>query len=181
MWVRAFIALFATSCIPAVTSAQVQPATRVTPYDWQCQDENGRQVGGQNYSRFDTAFVSCLNAADGRFLQGGRYRMPPKPSAPPSPPPVPSPQPTLTPVVLNWQIPTHEPFGTGTRPLTSPVVGFRLTWGRTPAATDGSIEVGVVTTHTLNLESGTWYQRIAAKNALGEWSDISNPSMKVNP
>jgi hypothetical protein len=71
--------------IAGLALSQVQ-STRVSDADWQCQDESGKRIS--DHQRFDTAFVACLNAPNGAYVQGGRYRInkgQPTPPAPPSP------------------------------------------------------------------------------------------------
>lgn len=57
---------------PAIAQ-EIQAPTRVTPYDWQCQDKDGN--GLTNHQRPELAWVSCANRPDGAFIQGGRYRI----------------------------------------------------------------------------------------------------------
>lgn len=63
------------------THAQtVQAPTRVTTYDWRCADASGAKIS--DHTRFDTAFITCLNDAKGFEVVGGRYRIN-RPTAPP--------------------------------------------------------------------------------------------------
>lgn len=48
-------------------------STRDTPYDFQTQTAAGLPI--TNHTRFDTAFVACLNNPACAFVQGGRYRV----------------------------------------------------------------------------------------------------------
>lgn len=69
--------------VAALAMSQVT-STRVSDADWQCQDESGKRIS--DHQRFDTAFVACLNAPNGAFVQGGRYRI--NKGQPTPPPPV---------------------------------------------------------------------------------------------
>lgn len=57
----------------SVASAQILAPTRVTTYDWQCQDASGNRIS--DHQRSDLALIACINASNGAQVQGGRYRI----------------------------------------------------------------------------------------------------------
>jgi hypothetical protein len=62
----------------------LQAPTRVSTYDWQCQDANGVKLS--DHQRVELAAFACLNNPAGAFVQGGRYRIN-RPTTPTEPPP----------------------------------------------------------------------------------------------
>jgi hypothetical protein len=147
------------------TSAHAQvSSTRTTTYDFQCQDESGARIS--DHVRFDTAFLACLNASNGAFVQGGRYRIG-RPVA--STPPDPS-------ALVSWTAPTTC---TDSTPLTNcPVTGYRIVYGTSPTALTQSVALGDVREHRITLAPGTWYFAVVATSATGD-SDPSNIVSKV--
>jgi hypothetical protein len=122
-------------------------STRVTPYDWQCQDVNSQRIS--DHARFDTAFVACLNAPNGAFVQGGKYRI--AKTAQPTPPP--TPVPVLGTATFTWGTPTTNTDGS---PLTN-LVGYRVLFGNSPTNLNQSLGVGLVTRYVAsNLTPGTY-------------------------
>lgn len=84
----AFYGALVALCLLFVGVALAQvTSTRVSEADWQCLDESGNRIS--DHQRFDTAFVACLNAPNGAYVQGGRYRIgkgQPTTPVPPLPP-----------------------------------------------------------------------------------------------
>lgn len=155
MVVIAVIVLLATLAFSA--NAQVT-STRVTPYDWQCTDANGAKIS--DHTRFDTAFVACLNAPNGVYVQGGRYKI------------------TRAVVTsgtasLSWSTPTQNTDGTTLTDL----VGYRIAYGTSPDALPNVIQVGQVNTYTVTgLAPGTYYFAIVTLAATAQ----SSPSNTVS-
>jgi hypothetical protein len=94
-------------------------STRDTSYDFQTQTLEG--VAISNHTRFDTAFVACLNNPSCVYVQGGRYRINRPVTAPIVTPPVIA---TGT-AFLTWLAPTHWPDGT----VITGTLTYRLEWG----------------------------------------------------
>lgn len=69
-----FCALFSVAALAQVSS------TRTTSYDWQCQDASGARIS--DHQREGTAIVACVNAPNGAYVQGGRYRITKNAAAP---------------------------------------------------------------------------------------------------
>jgi len=84
----ALMLIGACQAVQAQANAQSVTSTRVSQFDWQCQDAQGNRIS--DHQRFDTAFVACLNSPDGVYVQGGRYRIN-KPVVQPIPEPEPEP------------------------------------------------------------------------------------------
>jgi hypothetical protein len=89
---QAFIGAIAISMLvvygPGALAAAAIDPTRVTAYDWACQDAAGTVLS--NHQQQHTAIAACANRAlaDGKayFIQGGRYRITVSGSAaPPAP------------------------------------------------------------------------------------------------
>jgi hypothetical protein len=143
--------------LPVSAFAQVT-TTRVTAYDWQCQDAAGVKIS--DHTRFDTAFVACLNAPNGSLVKGGTYRIN-KPSAP------------LTGnASLTWPLPTLSVDGTPIKPIT----GFDIEYSRDPANFVQAVVVPLSTAYTVpGLATGTWYFRmrtITATDGKSAWTNL---------
>lgn len=131
--------------IAAIAADMIAPATRVSSYDWQCQDKEGRKIS--DHARFDTAFVACYNSSNGAFLQGGRYSMPTK-AAPPPPPPSPP-----VSVALSWSASTKDTNG-----QTITVDRYEVSYGTSPTALSVTVSAGNVLQYTVTgLEAGRLY------------------------
>jgi hypothetical protein len=138
-------------------------STRDTPHDWRILDANKVRIGTQNYARFDTAMVACLNAVGCVYVEGGRYRIGGRPVAEPPPPPPPPPAGTAA---LSWT-PSAQPTGVT-------VASYRINYG---AAADQLVQVqpvGNVTTATLTgLAAGTHYFCVKTVDTTGQESACS--------
>lgn len=188
MLARSSIALLALALLSAGTYAQETTVTRDGGNaDWKCCADSACQTVLHWRANEFLVRDSCgaLVKADGkrRWIASHRWRVD---SISPTPAPSPTPTPTTS-VVLTWSEPTHEPCTvepgcvSGTRPKTSTVVNYRLSWGRTTETTEGSALTGNVLTYSVpNLTVGeTWYFRIEALNNLNEYSARSFPASKV--
>ncbi len=166
----AFVGLLGASSWLSSASAEVT-STRVGTFDWQCQDVNGVRIS--DHTRVDTAFIACLNAPAGAFVQGGRYRLTKTIPVVPVPTPVP-PAPTNI-ATLSWTAPTANTNGT---PLTD-LIGYKIVYGTSAAALNQSIAVGLVTSRVVaDLTPGTWYFAVIAVSSTSE-SDRSTVVSKV--
>lgn len=68
----------ALAVLAAPSYAQTEQPTRVTPYDWQCQNESGAMLSDYEGESVG-ALAACLEDPAGAFVQGGRYRIRPAP------------------------------------------------------------------------------------------------------
>lgn len=159
---RTFLALLALAslCAWGVSHAQVTN-TRVTPYDWQCQDGQGNRIS--DHQREGTAIVACLNAPNGAFVQGGRYRITRQVV-------------TNGQAVLRWTPPTQCANNT---PITNcPVTAYRIVYGRAADQLTEAVQIAPASTHTLTgLAPGTWYFAVIAVS--GTPSALSNIASKA--
>ncbi len=105
-------------------SADIQPPTRVTPYDWQCVDANSVKIS--DHQRVDLAIITCLNDPRGTYVQGGRYKINRPATVPPVTPPV---VPTIP-----AQPPAELPAGRGT---------VTVTWTAVPDITQYTLCYGL--------------------------------------
>lgn len=152
-WVLA--GLIVASCAHAQVTS-----TRTTAYDFQCQDAAGAKIS--DHTRFDTAFVACLNAPNGVYVQGGRYRIT-KATVPDS-----------GTANLSWTAPTQNTDGTSAQ-----ITGYRIVYGRAPDALSEAVQVGNVTSYTVtNLASGVWYFGIVALAGTAQ-SAVSNAASRA--
>lgn len=146
-----------------VALAQVQ-ATRTTSFDWQCQDSNGARIS--DHQREGSAIVACLNAPNGAFVQGGRYRI-----TRPTPPVTGS-------AILKWTPPTQNVDGSS---LTN-LAGYRISYGTSSAALTQTIQVanpGATSYSLLSLAPGTYYFAVRAYTSNGAESALSNVLSKT--
>jgi hypothetical protein len=166
------IALILTACICAfafgLANAQVS-TTRTSAFDWQTQDKNGVKI--QNYARFDTALIGCLNTPTCDRVAGGTYRVN-RPITPPAP--------TTGSATLNWSAPTMR---TNEHPVVaSDIVGYTIYYGTSPTALTQSVTVGPVLTTTIpNLATGTWYFSITATALSEEVPRVNEESPRSSP
>lgn len=140
-----------------VAFAQVE-STRVSQFDWQCQDANGARVS--DHVRFDTAFVACLNAPNGAYVQGGRYRIT-RPTAP---------QPATGSAALSW---SHDGLNTA---------GFRVSYGTSSTALTQVVQIAGTSIRAYTISSlspGTYYFAVKAYSSDGSESNPSNVVSKV--
>jgi hypothetical protein len=162
---RLLVAAALCLLVAGVAIAQVS-STRVSDFDWQCADAAGVKIS--DHQRFDTAFVACLNAPNGAFVQGGRYRIT---RAAPTPEPVRS-------ATLVWTQPTTNTDGTT---LTN-LAGYRISYGASATALTQTIQVanpGVKTFTVSDLAPGTWFFSVRAYTSNGTESAQSNVGSKV--
>jgi hypothetical protein len=149
-------------------SAEVT-STRDTAYDFQTQTSEG--VAISNHTRFDTAFVACLNNPACVYVQGGRYRI--NRTAVPAPPvvvpPVTPPVTATGTAVLSWNPPTQNSDGT---PITGSLT-YRLEYGIGNFATTLPL-TGLSYTVT-GLSPGLWQFRLYALQGV----NVSAPSNTV--
>lgn len=156
-------------CAFGVSHAQVT-STRTTTYDWQCQDSAGARIS--DHARFDTAFVACLNAPAGTFVQGGRYKIT-KVVVTPQPPA------TTGSATLSWTAPTQNTDGSS---LTN-LGGYRIVYGTSATAMTQSVQLSnpALTSYIVSdLAPGTWYFAAIALTAAAQ-SDQSNLASKTIP
>lgn len=146
--------------LPALCFAQVA-STRVSPYDFQCQDSAGAKIS--DHQRFDSAFVACLNAPNGAYVQGGRYR--------------------ITKIVvgpsgtakLDWIAPTQDTAG---KPVS--ITGYRIHYGVKSDELIQVVQIVPATTYTFSgLAPGTYYFAVRALAANVAESDLSNVAAKT--
>jgi hypothetical protein len=174
--IRAIIVIVvcAAAAFAVTLKAHAQVAnTRVSAFDWQCQDEAGARIS--DHQREGTAIVACINAPSGAYVQGGRYRIR-KPSAPVVEP-APAPAPAGT-AVLSWTPPTTNTDGSTLADL----AGYRIYYGTSPDALTATVQVANPSTvsHTLTgLAPGTYYFGVKAYTSTGIESAISNVVTKV--
>ena len=72
--------------------------------------------------------------------------------------------------ILQWDAPTTN---TDSTPLTD-LAGYRIYYGPSATQLNRTIDVGLVTTYTLQLLPGTYYFAVTSKNTAGIESDYSN-------
>lgn len=145
----------------------IEAPTRVTPYDWQCQDEAGNRVS--DHQRFDTAFVACYNDQNGARVQGGTYRLNKPTAAPP---------PATNTALLSWTPPATNTDGSA---LTN-LAGYRIHYGTAPGAMTQTLQLdvpGATAFEVANLATGTWYFAMRAYTSAGAESVLSNIATKV--
>lgn len=144
-----------------VALAQVS-STRVSDFDWQCADAAGVKIS--DHQRFDTAFVACLNAPNGAYVQGGRYRIDRSAAAAGT-------------ATLNWTPPTTNTDGTA---LTN-LAGYRISYGASAAALTQTVQVAspAVVRYTLTLSPGEYFFAVRAYTSNGTESALSNVISKV--
>jgi hypothetical protein len=157
--------------VPAVAVA-ADPSistTRVTQYDYQCQNADKTRIS--DHQRFDSAFTACANLSlkDGkvRLIQGGSYRITVTLPAP-APPPPPVVVPATGTATATWQAVT---LNTANQPVT--VTGYRVEYGR--GDWSRSVTTTATTANITALESGTWQFRVVALAG----SLVSTPSAVV--
>lgn len=173
---KTLVALCWVACgLVSVAYAAEYQATRVSAFDWQCQDAAGTKVS--DHQREGAAVTACANLSlkDGktRYVQGGRYRIQsgvtPEPVPTPVPVPVPTPSGSAT---LTWIVPTTNTDGT---PLTD-LKGYRVYYGRSNANLENNVDIAAgVSQYTVkNLSAGAWYFAIVAlaANAQSDFSPI---------
>jgi hypothetical protein len=137
-------------------------STRDTPHDWRILDANKARIGTQNYARFDTAMVACLNTVGCVYVEGGRYRIGGRPVAEPSPPP-PPPAGTAT---VSWT-PAAQPAGVT-------VASYRINYGPSADMLINVQPVGNVTTATVSgLAAGTHHFCVKTVDTAGQESACS--------
>jgi hypothetical protein len=161
---RLIVAAALCAVFAGVAMAQVS-STRVSDFDWQCADTAGVKIS--DHQRFDTAFVACLNAPNGAYVQGGRYRI----TREATPEPVRS-------ATLTWTPPTLNVDGTA---LTN-LAGYRISYGASATALTQTVQVAVpgATAYTIgNLAPGTYYFTVRAYTSNGTESAQSNVASKV--
>lgn len=137
--------------VVGVAQAQVT-STRTTAYDWQCQDSAGVRIS--DHVRFDTAFVACLNAPNGVYVQGGRYRINRVVIAP-------QPPATTGSASLSWVAPTKNTDGSAITALS----GYRIVYGTSATAMTQSLQVmnPALTSYIVsNLAPGTYFFAVIA-------------------
>lgn len=157
-------------CWAGIALAQVS-STRDSDYDWRCTDAQGNRIS--DHQRYDTALIACLNALNGAYVQGGRYRIT-KGTTTPTPPP----QPTTGSATLSWTPPTTNIDGTTITNL----AGYRISYGTSSTALTQTIQVAVpgATAYTIsNLAPGNWYFSVRAYTSNGTESDQSAVRNKV--
>lgn len=146
-----------------VEAAGIVPPTRVTAYDWQCQDSSGARIS--DHQRVELAMVACLNNSAGAFVQGGRYRI------------------NKVVVVngsatLSWASPTQNTDGSA---LTN-LAGYRIIYGTSASALTQSIQVmnPAVTTYIVsNLAPGTYYFAVIALTPSAESAPSNTASKSI--
>lgn len=149
-----------------VAMAQVS-STRTTPYDWQCQDSGGARIS--DHQREGSAIVACLNAPNGAYVQGGRYRI--TRSAP-------APQPTSGSASLSWTPRTTNVDGTA---LTN-LAGYRISYGTSATALTQTVQVanpGATGYVISGLAPGSYYFAVRAYTSNGTESALSNVLSKT--
>ncbi len=149
--------------LPVCALADVT-STRITTFDFQCQDAQGNRIS--DHARFDTAFVACLNAPTGSLVKGGTYRIGKGVVAPP----------VLGSIPVTWTVPLKNKDGSNIGTITS----FEMEYG-----TDANNLVQRVTipanqtSYTIpGLTPGTWYIRMYVRTADG-LSDPTNLASKT--
>lgn len=156
--------------VVGVSHAQVS-STRVTTYDWQCQDAAGVKIS--DHQREGSAIVACVNASNGAYVQGGRYRI--NKSAPA---PTPTPAPALGSASLNWTPPTQNTNGTA---LTN-LAGYRISYGTSATALTQVVQVAnpsAVSYTVTGLAPGSYYFAVRAYTSGGTESALSNVASKT--
>jgi hypothetical protein len=148
--------------VAVVAMAQVS-STRVSLFDFQCQDSAGVKIS--DHQRFDSAFVACLNDPRGAYVQGGRYRI------------TRAPEPVRQ-ASLSWTPPTQNDDGT---PLTT-LAGYRISYGTSATALAQTIQVANPAAKSfvvLDLAPATYYFTVRAYTTTGKESAQSNIATKV--
>lgn len=154
-------------CLFAGTALAQVSSTRTTSYDWQCQDSSGVRIS--DHQREGAAIVACLNAPNGAYVQGGRYRITRS---------TPTPQPTAGTALLSWTPPTLNTDGTS---LTN-MAGYRISYGTSSTALTQSVQVanpGASSYTISNLAPGTYYFTVRVYTTNGTESAQSNIATKV--
>jgi hypothetical protein len=160
---RLIVAAALCAVVAGVAMAQVN-STRVSDFDWQCADAAGVKIS--DHQRFDTAFVACLNAPNGAYVQGGRYRINRAPA------------PVAGSATLSWTPPVQNVDGT----LLTNLAGHRISYGASAAALTQTIQVpspSVKTFVVSDLAPGTWYFTVRAYTSNGTESAQSSVASKV--
>lgn len=148
------------------TAAAQVTSTRISAYDWQCTDAAGAKIS--DHQRFDTAFIACLNAPNGVYVQGGRYRITKTVTPPVTPPAGNS-------ATLSWVPPTQNTDGSA-----AVIAGYTIHYGTSPDALTGAVSVTATSYEFTNLSVGTHYFAVRAVASYGV-SDLSNMASKVIP
>lgn len=92
----------------AIQAETIIEPTRISPYEWQCQDANGQKISDRETQTLAT--LECINNPAGMFVQGARYLI----NRPTPPPPV-----CPAPPVSTTRTQTCPAGSTGTWPQTS--------------------------------------------------------------
>lgn len=143
-------------------------STRDTPHDWRILDAQKNRIGTQNYARFDTAMVACLNTMGCVYVEGGRYRISGRPASDPPPPP-PPPAGTAT---LSWT-PSAQPTGVT-------VASYRINYGPSAVTLINVQSVANVTTAIVNgLAAGTHFFCVKTVATDGQESACSSVVTKT--
>lgn len=161
---RLLVAAALCAVFAGVAIAQVQAPTRVTTYDFQCQDANGARIS--DHQREGLATVACINDPRGAYIQGGRYRINRAPT------------PVAGTATLSWTPPTQNVEGTA---LTN-LAGFRISYGTSATALTQTIQVAnpaVKTFIVSDLTPGAYYFSVRAYTSNGTESAQSNVASKV--
>lgn len=161
-----FIACLFGYCKPSRAQTITAP-TRVTPYDYQCQDANGVKIS--DHQQQGLAIVACINDPKGAYVQGGKYKIN---------------RVVVSPTTGSTTITCTPPTQNTDNSALTDLAGFKVYYG-TSASTLTQVKDFPGTSGCTNgmvigsLSTGTWYFAVAAYNAANAQSDYSNVTSKV--